>query len=91
MDLSEQTMDLDAVALSAMVHAGEVQPLELLDAVLARVDRLNPKINAVVERMDDLARRQAVDCATDGPLAGVPIFMKALMTICLKQSVLKQF
>ena len=55
---------------------------ELLAATLAQVDHLHPQLNAVVERFDDLAQSHARDSDKAGPLAGVPIFLKALMSSC---------
>jgi Asp-tRNA(Asn)/Glu-tRNA(Gln) amidotransferase A subunit family amidase len=80
--IGRQIDGLDAVALAKLVRQGEITANELLSVTLARVDRLHPQLNAVVERFDDLAQRHAADCNTVGPLAGVPIFLKALMTAC---------
>ena len=80
--ISEQIAGLDAVALAELVRRGEVTAGELLAATLARVDRLHPQLNAVVERFDALAACHATECNTNGSLAGVPIFLKALMSAC---------
>ena len=48
---------------------------ELLDAALRRIDALNPRLNAVIHRLDDSARRAAA-APGRGPLAGVPFLMK---------------
>lgn len=74
-----------AVDLADMVRAGQVSAVEVLGAILAHVDRINPRLNAVVTRCDESAQRQAeeVDRAvargeSPGPLAGVPISVKDL-------------
>lgn len=85
----------DATGLTAAIHAKEIGSVELLDALLARVDRLNPAINAVVARDVDRARQRAVaaDAATAkseswGPLHGLPMTIKdsieteGLVTCC---------
>jgi amidase len=59
----------DGLGLAELVRRGEVTPLELTEAAIAAADRVNPRINAVVARLDDLARAQA----TAGPLAGGPL------------------
>ena len=46
----------DATSLAALVATGEVTPGELLDEALARVARLNPKLNAVVLMQEERAR-----------------------------------
>ena len=61
---------------------GEVTAIELLDHVLARIDRYNPQLNAVIARDDEGARQaaRAADAALARgerkPLLGVPITVK---------------
>jgi amidase len=45
-------MLLSATALSKAIHAREVSCLEVMAACLARVERLNPKVNAIVSLAD---------------------------------------
>ena len=52
----DEYVRLDATALARLVRAGDVTPLELLEIAVARLDRVNPLVNAVVHRMDDEAR-----------------------------------
>ena len=59
----------DGLGLAELVRRGKVTPLELTEAAIAALERVNPRINAVVARLDDLARAQA----TAGPLAGGPL------------------
>ena len=67
---------LDATAQAALVRKKEVKPLELVDAAIARIERLNPALNAVVTPMYEQARAAARGPLPDGPLAGVPFLMK---------------
>ncbi|HZM83890.1 MAG TPA: amidase family protein [Candidatus Limnocylindrales bacterium] len=53
------------------VRRKEISPRELVEAVLARIDSVNPAVNAVV----GLRREQASDVGS-GPLSGVPITVK---------------
>jgi Asp-tRNA(Asn)/Glu-tRNA(Gln) amidotransferase A subunit family amidase len=55
-------------------------PLELVDDVISRVDRVNPKINAVLVKLFDVekARERAKQGIGDGPFAGVPVMLKNL-------------
>ena len=55
----DEYVRLDATALARLVRAGDVTPLELLEIAVARLDRVNPLVNAVVHRMDDEARAEA--------------------------------
>jgi len=69
----------DATALAERVRHGEVTPLELVDAAIARVERVNPQLNAVIHPLYAKARAQA--SAADlprGPFRGVPILLKDL-------------
>lgn len=68
----------DAVGLAELVRRREVTPGELLDAALARVAALNPKLNAVVMLEEGVARRLIEEGLPDGPLKGVPFLLKDL-------------
>ena len=74
---------LTATTLVALIRARKLSAVEATRAVLARIDRLNPGLNAIVQRRDDGALRDAadVDAALQrgedpGPLAGVPVTVK---------------
>ncbi len=67
----------DATALAELVRRGDVSPLELVDAAIERIERLNPSINAVIDTDFDRARAQAVSPdLPDGPFRGVPFLIK---------------
>lgn len=68
----------DATALAAAVSAGDVSPVELVDAAIARIEALDPTLNAVIHRRFDAARREALDPALAGPFRGVPTLVKDL-------------
>lgn len=71
---------LPATQLAALVRDGKIGALELLDHYIARTERLDPRINAVVVRDFDRARAQArrLDSQADksAPLFGVPTTVK---------------
>ena len=67
---------LDATAQAELVRRREVTPLELLEAAIARVEKVNPAINAVVFKMYDQARAAARAPLPAGPLSGVPFLVK---------------
>ena len=75
-------MDLSfapASFLAAAVRARQIGCLELLDHFIARVERLDNALNAVVVRDFDRARRRARaldDGPLTGPLHGVPMTVK---------------
>ena len=66
----------DAVALGALVAKGEVTALELAEASIARIEAVNPKINAVTAKDYDRARARAKGVLPKGPLSGVPYLLK---------------
>jgi len=79
----DETIWLDATAQAQLVRDGEVSPLELVDAAIARIEKLNPQLNAVIyERFDEARRVAAENKLPDGPLRGVPFLMKdAVQTV----------
>jgi amidase len=68
---------LDATALAALVRDKQVSPLELVDASIARIEQLNPQLNAVIHTAFVEARaRAASEALPVGPFRGVPTLMK---------------
>ena len=75
----DKILDLDGLGQADLVKKGEVQPIELVDAAIDRIERLNPHLNAVVTPMFDLAREAAQSPELpDGSFKGVPFLMKDL-------------
>jgi amidase len=70
---------LDALAQADLVRRKEVTPLELVDAAIACIERLNPRLNAVVTDTFERARAQARGPLPAGPLTGVPFLLKDLI------------
>lgn len=73
-----ELMWLDATAQAELVRRKEVKPIELVEAAIGRIDELNPRLNAVVLKMYDEARRVATEPLPDGPFSGVPFVLKDL-------------
>ncbi|HXN42714.1 MAG TPA: amidase family protein, partial [Xanthobacteraceae bacterium] len=72
-----------AKELAALIASKQVSSAEVVDAHLARIEAVNPKVNAVVRVLADAARSAAA--AADrkvasgdplGPLHGVPCTVK---------------
>jgi amidase len=72
---------LDATAQADLVRRGEITPLELVEAAIARIERANPRLNAVVTPMAELARAAARGPLPDGPFRGVPFLLKDLQAL----------
>src|SRR5262249_18015459 len=69
--------------LAALIRTRKVSPTEVLDAHLAVIERVNPKLNAFVTLVPEQARAaaQAAEAAvargeTVGPLHGLPVAIK---------------
>ena len=69
----------DAVGLAELVKKGEVSPADLCEEAIARIEKLNPRINAVVCKIYDSARATAKGPLPDGPFTGVPFLLKDLL------------
>lgn len=74
----DEYMSLDATALADLVARKQVTAPELLALARQRADEINPKLNAIVRRLDHVADRQAADAGLSGPFAGVPFLIKDL-------------
>jgi len=69
----------DATAQAELVRNKDVQPIELVEAAIERIDHLNPNLNAVISRMYDYAREAAANELQSGPFAGVPFLLKDIL------------
>jgi fatty acid amide hydrolase len=78
-----EIIHLSASEMAHKIRAGEVSAREVVDAHIARIEAVNPRINAVVVPLFDEARKaaDAADIARRrgdvlGPLHGVPVTIK---------------
>jgi amidase len=67
----------DAMALAELIRKGEMTAGELLEVVINRIEKLNPKLNAIEQINIELAREKARQGLPKGPFEGVPSFIKA--------------
>src|SRR5215211_2362456 len=67
-----------ALELAGLVRRGEIAARELVETSLARIDALNPELNAFVDVFHDeaLAAAAAVHTGDERPFAGVPVAIK---------------
>src|SRR5579863_2478636 len=79
---------LSAVTMAEQISQRKLSPVELADAHLAKIERLNPKLNAFVHVDEARVRREAraaeaavMSGATVGPLRGVPISIKSSLEV----------
>ena len=76
---------LDLAAVARLIERRKVSPVEVVDAVLERVQRLNPLLNAFITQTAETARETALQHEKEilagcyrGPLHGVPVSLKDL-------------
>src|SRR2546426_8373233 len=75
--MSDELALLDATAQAELVRQRHVSPRELVDAAIARIERVNPQLNAVIIQRFEKARAEAA--APDlpaGPFGGVPSLLR---------------
>ena len=77
---------MDAVTLAGHIRAKRLSPVEVIDAVLDRMDKLEPILHAFCTPTPELARETASGIEANhgrpagiGPLAGVPVGIKDLV------------
>ncbi len=80
--------DLDATATAELVRSGKISARELVEASIARIERHNPDLGAVIVPLFEQARLSAAALdgpggpdgpAADAPFRGVPIVIKDLI------------
>ncbi|MBK5288010.1 MAG: amidase [Acidimicrobiia bacterium] len=74
---SPELGSLDATAQAALVTNGDATATELVEAAIARVEQVNPELNAVIHPLYERARTHAAG-SLSGPFAGVPMVVKDL-------------
>ena len=70
---------LDATSQAELVRKKAVKPIELVEAAISRIERLNPTLNAVITPMYELARTAVSGELPDGPFTGVPFLLKDIL------------
>ena len=69
----------DGLALAERVHGGELRADEVVAQTVAAVERVDDQLEGVLEIFEDVTQEPNVDHpASDGPLYGVPLFLKDL-------------
>ena len=80
---SSDLLFMPAVAAAALIRRKKLSPVEYMDAVLAAVDRLQPKLNCFITITAEEAKRGAKVAEEAvmrgealGPLHGIPVLVK---------------
>jgi Asp-tRNA(Asn)/Glu-tRNA(Gln) amidotransferase A subunit family amidase len=79
---------LPAVEIARRIREKKISPVQVADAHLAKIERLNPKLNAFVHADPERVRREAhiaesavMHGASLGPLHGVPVSIKSSVDV----------
>ena len=79
-------LNLTVKDLSKYISSGAISPVDLIDATLERITRLNSKLNAFITVLDDSAKKDAENAEMEikqgkyrGPLHGIPVCLKDLI------------
>ncbi|SVC89559.1 uncharacterized protein METZ01_LOCUS342413, partial [marine metagenome] len=94
MSISEEVAFWSATRQAIAIREGEFTSRELLELIIARVERINPELNAVITLDLEQARKFADEADSKleageevGPLHGVPITVKdALETVGIRST-----
>ena len=86
-NMKVELIEYDAIGLGEMVREREIQPSELVEMTIERIERINPQINAVIHKMYDEARKTAEKWdkeissgkKIDAIFSGVPFLLKDLI------------
>lgn len=73
---------LDATAQAELVRKKEIKPIELVEAAIERIEKLNPQLNAVIYKRYDEARAEAKGVLPNGAFTGVPFLLKNILGWC---------
>ena len=69
-------MQFSAVEQARLIRTGEVSASEMVDAAVSAIERMNPRLNAVVLTLFDRARAEAKRVDPSTPFGGVPLLIK---------------
>ncbi|MFP3324843.1 amidase, partial [Planococcus sp. SIMBA_160] len=72
----KEYMTYDATGLAALVRKKQVTPEELVHAAFARLEEVNPELNAVIQTRHDQVLKDMKQLDMDQPFAGVPFVLK---------------
>src|SRR3546814_8563571 len=77
-DSATRLPDTDATGMAAMVREGEVSARELVETAIARIEQMNPELNAVGATRFEEALAEVDAGLPQGPLPGEPVLLKGL-------------
>jgi amidase len=70
----------DGLGLAELIRTRQLSAAEVCEEAISRIERANPRVNAVVTPMFDLARGSLARPLAVGPFSGVPFLLKDLLS-----------
>lgn len=80
-DLRRVYASTDGIGLAELIRRRETTPGEIVEVAIDAIERVNPRVNAVVHKAYDEAKTAAAAVQRDLPFAGVPFLIKELATM----------
>jgi len=78
---SSELLDYDALGLAQLIRRREITAQELLNVTMARIEVLEPKVNALTNNTFDRAQRALSNVSSESVFAGVPTLIKDLANV----------
>lgn len=75
----DRMMRQSATEQAQLIRSGEVSAQEMVEAAISEIERLNPRINAVILPLYERARAALRDLPPAAPFAGVPLLLKDML------------
>jgi len=72
----DEVLLLDAIAQAELIRKKDIQPIELVEAAIDKIQALNPKLNAIITPIFEKARDTVKGDIPKGPFSGVPFLIK---------------
>jgi len=69
----------DGLGLAALIRTGQISATEVCEEAVRRIEAINPRLNAVITPMYDLARQAVAKGLPEGPFSGTPFLLKDLL------------
>src|SRR5438270_10563535 len=76
--MSDDLARMDATDQAELVRSRKMSAAELVESAIARIEKVNPDLNALIHPLFDKARDQASGGLPPGPFTGVPMVLKDL-------------
>ncbi|WP_409296708.1 amidase family protein [Peribacillus sp. SCS-26] len=68
--------EFDGMGLAELIRRREIKKAEVIEAAIDKIERINPKLNAIIHKMYDQAKTEEDE---DLPFGGVPILLKDII------------